>query len=179
VVSRGPVRAAETFHAARSERVLVALSAKMARRSGAVPWGTRRIGAMAHRRDRTIARLGWRIACTRRAAMRKQHRIPILIALAIAASSGACKGVRVQGVVLDEDTFGGVPGAIVTYTNVNTGVTYNDTSLDPSGAYMIDLSEDDYIIQVVAAGCGSPPAVQQPLLREFTPYTINLFVDCP
>jgi hypothetical protein len=111
--------------------------------------------------------------------MRKQHRIPILIALAIAASSGACTGVRVQGVVLDEDTFDGVPNAIVTYTNVNTLVTYNDTSVGPSGFYSIDLSEDEYIIQVVAPGCGSPPAVQQPLFHEFTPYTINLFVDCP
>ena len=111
--------------------------------------------------------------------MRKQHRIPILIALAISASSGACKGVRVQGVVLDEDTFDGVPNAIVTYTNVDTLVTYNDTSVGPSGAYSIDLSEDTYIVQVVAPGCGNPPAFEQLLLREFTPYTINLFVDCP
>jgi hypothetical protein len=151
----------------------------MARRSGAASEGSRRIGAIRRAHGCAIVRLRWRIACSGCAAMRKQHRIPILIALAIAASCTACTGVTVRGVVLDEDSFNGVPNAIVTYTNTATGVTYNDTSVGPSGAYSIDLTEDDYIIQVVAPGCGSPPAVLQPLFREFTPYTINLFVDCP
>jgi hypothetical protein len=139
----------------------------------------RRIGATDRRRGRVIALLHRRIVCIGCTAMRKQHRIPILIALAAAVTSGACTGVIVRGVVLDEDTFVGVPNAIVTYTNTSTGVTYNDISVGPSGFYSIDLTEDTYIVQVVAPGCGSPPAVMQPLYFQLNPYTINLFVDCP
>jgi hypothetical protein len=159
---------AQSTGAARGWRADLALRPRVA--------SNRRDGPPAPSRDRPVA-LAHRLH--RCAAMHKQHRIPILMALAIAASSAACKGVIVSGDVLDEDTLTAVPNAIVTYTSVNTSVTYNDTSVAPSGAYLINLPEDTYIIQVVAPGCGGPPAVQRPLDSDFSPYAIDLFVDCP
>jgi hypothetical protein len=109
-----------------------------------------------------------------------QHRIRALFALAIAASSAACNAVQVRGVVLDSETFDGIPGALVTYTNVNSNVVFSDTSVGPSGAYSIVVSEDTYLIDVTHPTCTHNSApFENPMLQMFSPYTINLFMTCP
>lgn len=63
--------------------------------------------------------------------------------------------VRVSGVVFELDDAGlfgdPIPGVIVTYTrqDVSTPVTYNDTTLSPSGFYSVDIYQGSYIVQLV------------------------------
>ena len=112
--------------------------------------------------------------------MRKQHRILALIAWTVVASTAACKAVSVGGAVLDDATGAGIGSAIVTYTSVTSNVTFNDTSLDPSGVYSIVLPEDTYILQVVHATCNSvDPSTQKTLVQALSPYTVNFFMTCP
>ena len=100
--------------------------------------------------------------------------------MALAASTGACTVVQARGVVLDRDTGDGIPDALVIFTNVNTNVTFTDTSVGPSGAYSVVMSEDTYILQVVHPTCTSVDApFENPMLQMFSPYTINFFMTCP
>jgi hypothetical protein len=103
-----------------------------------------------------------------------------LIVLTVVASTAACKPVSVGGAVFDDATGAGIPGAIVTYTSVTSNVTFNDTSLDPSGGYSIVLPEDTYIMQVVHATCNNVDPPRQNTFRQvLSPYTENFFMTCP
>jgi hypothetical protein len=93
----------------------------------------------------------------------------------------ACTQVVVAGVTSEgAPNFDPVTNVIVTYTSTTSNVTFNDTSVSPSGAYRIELPEDEYLIQAVHPTCNLSPPVQMLTVQEaFSPYTKNLFLTCP
>jgi hypothetical protein len=103
------------------------------------------------------------------------------LALAAALAVPSCTQVRITGLVYEDDgSFTPLPGTIVTYTSTTSNVTFNDTTLTPSGMYEITLPEDSYLIQAVHPTCNSvTPVINFMAVQANSPYTVNLAMTCP
>lgn len=77
-----------------------------------------------------------------------------ILAVSCGLLAGCSLPIHVGGAVYelnpDGSIAGPIPDAIVTYTrqDVADPITYNDTTLDPSGAYSMDIYQGEYLVQL-------------------------------